>query len=140
MLGLQPPHSQMMNAYKNLFCFNRNLVLKQNKILRLICMTPTKSFNKLPKQCAKTGVKEWFQEDRHFLKEINDFLQKEVIFSMFFKCVVWISYLDSIGPYFILLRNLVTSNEFKCPENGKNSPITFWLRLLFLKLCLMCHT
>lgn len=42
-------------------------------------MTPTKSFNKLPKRRAKTGVKELFQEDRHFPKEINDFLQKEVI-------------------------------------------------------------
>lgn len=57
-------------------------------------------------------------------------------FSMFSKCVVWINYLDSTGPYFIFLRNLVTSNKFKCPEYGKNSPITLWLKFLFLKFIL----
>lgn len=32
-------------------------------------MSPTWSFNKLPKQCAKTRVKKLFQEDRYFPKE-----------------------------------------------------------------------
>lgn len=42
-------------------------------------MTPTSSFNKLPKQYAKTRVKELFHEDRYFSEVISDFLHKEVI-------------------------------------------------------------
>lgn len=68
--GLQQPHSQMMmNECNDLLCFNRNPVLMQNKIFTRICMTPTWSFNKLPKQRAKTRVKKLLQGDRYIFSQ-----------------------------------------------------------------------